>query len=410
MPLRSLSFVPPVRRATRLPRRDYDLLETAATLAEEGKPIESLTKVFEHLFPSEPPPDLAARPFGFTQGSSRVSVRVDGDDLVVSVPLVRLPSGGSSIAALRHVLTKISGSGQLHQPRLRGDDLYLEFRDKLTRLHPAKVLEVLRRMPVEADNNDDWLMGQFGAEPLERAPIEPLADDELARCEAIWRSHWTDIEEMVKESQKKRSIFFLNEVTAYALHRITFTLPLCGFLGARLAESAGTFNDGDEDPLKREATLAKCCKEMKAISADDLKNNLGHVVYAISPFTDGTPAMLSGYFASGSYIESIDKLRDTGKAFDAALALIGTYNYLLARFGWSAEVEAELLAGLALVADKPWKEAAKLLFDHAKALAARFGDDGDDAADENGDGDDDADAESGDDDDDDDDDREEDAP
>jgi hypothetical protein len=95
------------------------------------------------------------------------------------VPLVRLTPTGNAVAALRYALTTISGSGQLYQPRLRGDDLYLEFRDKLTRMHPAKVLEVLRRMPVEADRCDDWLVGQFGAQPLERAAIEPLTEDEL---------------------------------------------------------------------------------------------------------------------------------------------------------------------------------------------------------------------------------------
>jgi hypothetical protein len=101
-----------------------------------------------------------------------------------NVPLVRLPPTGNAVAALRYALTTISGSGQLYQPRLRGDELYLEFRDKLTRMHPAKVLEVLRRMPVEADRCDDWLVGLFGAEPLERAAIEPLTEDELTRAEA----------------------------------------------------------------------------------------------------------------------------------------------------------------------------------------------------------------------------------
>jgi hypothetical protein len=374
MALTSLMYDPPIRREARPAKRDYDLLEAAVTLSEEGKALESASTVFRHLFPTQEIPDLATTPFSFIQGSSRVTARIDGEEIVITVPLVRLPTGGSAIAALRYVLTKIAGSGQLHQPRLRGDDIYLEFRDKLSRLHPAKLVEVLRRMPVEADDNDDWLVGQFSAQPLERAPITDVDDAELDKCDAIWRGHWNDVEELLKESHKKRSVWFLNEVTAYAVFRIRFAIPLIGFLASRLAESAGTFNDGQEDPDKREATLAKCIKEMKAVTKEELRKNLGHVVYAFSPLAEGTSSTLSDYF-EGNYIEKIDELRKTGKTFDAALGMICTYNFLLARYFWPEEVENELKAGLAQASGKPWREAANLLADHARELIAKFGTD-----------------------------------
>src|SRR5262249_46450596 len=151
---------------------------------------------------------------------------------------------------------------------LRGDDLYLEFRNKLTRLHPYKVVEVLRRMPFEADANDDWIIGQFHAAPLERAAMGQLSDEELARADWIWRAHWVEVEEMARESQRRRTMFFLDEATAYAQHRIQFALPLTGFLGARIAEAAVAFNDSRGDVYKRENLMGKFAREMKAVSAD----------------------------------------------------------------------------------------------------------------------------------------------
>ena len=373
MALTCLTYSPPVRRPTRPQRPDYALLDAALALAEEGKSVESVTKVFQHLLPTERIPDLATQTFSFTQGSSRVSVRVDGDELQVWVPVVRLPSGGSAIAALRFVLTEISGSGQLHQPRLHGDDLFLEFREKISSLHPAKVLEVLQRLPVEADLNDDWLIGEFAALPLERAPIDGLDTDEVNRSEALWRTHWSDVEELVKEAQRKRSMFLLNEVTAYARWRIAFALPLTGLLAARLSESAAVFDNDQVDPLKRQALLLDCAVEMKAISREELHRNLGHAKYAISPRQDGTPALLSNCFEAGSYIKTVDGLRETGKALDAALSLIRTYNQLLAAYAWPETVEAQLQDGLALASDKPWREAADALFNHAKAMVADYG-------------------------------------
>lgn len=378
MAITSLSYTPSLRRLPVPIKLDYDLLEAASTSADDGEVGAAIAAVFAHLFPGAEIGDLAQRPFSFVQGSSKVTAQIEGDELVVTVPLVELTPESNAVAALRYVLTSISGSGQLYQPRLRGDALHLEFRDKLSRMHPAKVLEVLRRMPVEADRSDDWLVGQFGVRALDRAEIEPLTDDEAARADAAWRQHWDEIDELLKESQRKRSTWFLNEVTALALFRAQFVLPLCGYLLGRLSESAGTWNDGQADASKREAALARCVKEMKAVSAAELRANLGHARYALAPLSDGQPSTISGYFGTGDYIDAIDKYRTQGKPFEAALALYASTTYLLARFAWPTDVSTALAEGLAVGAGKPWREAANAMWDHVKSLVERFGTDDDD--------------------------------
>jgi hypothetical protein len=373
MPLTALTYYRPVRRSVRPPVRDYDLLEQANRLSEEGQPAAALGKVFQHLFPQRTIPDLAEENFKFVQGSSRVTVKLDGDELSVRVPLVKLPAGGTQVAALRHVLSVISSTGQLHQPRIHGDDLYLEFRDKLSRLHPAKMLEVLRRMPYEADTQDDWLIGQFQAQPLERAEIRPLDDSELGRAEEIWRAHFSEVEDLSKESQRKRSVWFLNEVTAYTMNRIVFALPLSGYLGARLAEAGSTFNDGNEDPLKRESSLGKFVKEMKLVPKEELQKSVGHAEYALPPVADGAPNVIADHFGESRYMETIDGLRRQGQSLDAALGLIGSFNYMLARYAWPEPIEEALKSALEEASQKPFREAAHLLFDHARALVEGLG-------------------------------------
>jgi hypothetical protein len=373
MPLNTLTYYRPVRRSVRPPRRDYDLLEQANQLAAEGQQAAALGKVFEHLFPNRTIPDLTVENFKFVQGSSRVTVKLDGDELSVRVPLVKLPAGGTQVAALRHILSVISSTGQLHQPRIIGDDIYLEFRDKQSRLHPAKMLEVLRRMPYEADMQDDWLIGQFQALPLERADIRPLDESELGRADEIWRAHWSEVEDLSKESQRKRSVWFLNEVTAYAMNRIVFALPLSGFLGARLAEAGSTFNDGNEDPLKRESTLGKFVKEMKLVPKEELQKSVGHAEYALPPVADGAPNVLGDHFGESRYMETIDQLRRQGQSIDAALGLTGSFNFMLARYAWPDPIEGALKSALEEASGKPFREAAHLLFDQARALVEALG-------------------------------------
>lgn len=372
MPISSFVYEAPVRKRASTSALDYHLLEGAYALAEQGQALAATAQLLAHLFPDRERPDLTREPFVFVQGSSRVTLRLEGEQLTVSVPLVHLPVGGGAVAALRYLLSRVSGSGQLHQPRLRGEEVTLEFSDKVTHIHPAKLLEVLRRLPLEADAADDWLIGQFGAQPLARAEIAPLSAEELARASAIWRTHWDEVEELLKESQRKRSMFFLNELTAYAVYRLRVALPLCGFLSARLDEAFSMFNDGELEPLKREAALAKCTREMKAATAEELARNLGHAEYAIVPQQEGKAESVVSYFQSGDYLKTIDTLRTTGKSLDAALALVSTYTFLLGRYSWPAEISAALEAGLSKVSGLPFRDAAAALYAYTLELLGRL--------------------------------------
>lgn len=375
MALTTLTFPAPVRRRLPNPALDYALFEQAIALFDDGQHAEATARVFAHLFPGQPGAPAPGQPYSFAQGSSRVTVTVDDEYISVTVPLVQLPAGGGAVAAMRFLLTKIAGSGQLHQPRLHGDEVHLEFRDRLNRLHPYKLVEVLQRMPIEADNNDDWLIGQFGALPLAREPLGELTEEEFQSAASLWREHWDAVDELLKESQRKRSVFFLNELTAFAFFRMRAALPLSGILSAKLAEHARVFNDADQDPTKRENTLAKCCKEMRAASEADLRKDLGHRTYAINPRAEGTPAVLSRSLANASYMEQIEQYRTTGKSLEAALALAGTYTFLLGRYQWPLEIETALLEGLTAASGKSWREMATVLFEHRKGVVEQFAED-----------------------------------
>lgn len=374
MAIGSLVCPKPVRRPHRAVNLDYAVRDAAIELFTAGDFEPALLKVFEHLFARAPTiAELCEGGFQFVQGSSRVTVKLEGDLLSVAVPLVTLPDGGTTTAALRYMLTRICGSGQLHQPRLRGDDVHLEFKERLANLHPIKLLEVLRRMPTEADKADDWMSVQFGAKALEAEAPEALTPEEVDRSLHIWRVHWNQVDELLKEGQRKRSIFFLNEVTSLARYGVRYWLPLTGYLPGRLQESSAVFCDSDVEPFKREAALTKCIKEMRSLSGEALAQNLGHARYAISPVSEGTPRVMSEYLGPGNYMETISRLRSSGKAMDAALALVSTMVYVASEFSWAPEVGATFEEVLGEASERPFGEAAALLSRAAKSLVEKFG-------------------------------------
>lgn len=387
MSITSLSCAEPIRRRERVSTPDYDALHEAIALYEDGQAERSLTRALEHLFPGRELPDLRKEPFSFAQGTSKVTLTLEGEEVRVRVPLVRLRDDSLTTAALRFLLTNISGIGVLFKPCLRGNDVHLEFEDRLSRLHPQKVLEVLRQMPFRADANDDWLIEEFRCEPLDRAPLDALSDDELERAMAIWRSHWRDVEELAKESQRKRSEFFFDEITAYADYHLRQALPLHGYWWSRVSSASDSFNSNRLSMDDREQALMKCVREMAEVDVDQLRGSLGHVTYAISPVAEGNEQTLRHHLGPGGYLDTVTRLHNAGRYMDAAVALASTYCYLLARFAWDDPIEGLLLEGVKVANGQPWRAcASSLLAQNRKVMAALEEDDGDDDGGEGGEG------------------------
>jgi hypothetical protein len=371
MALDSMTFTSPLRRRAVRTDLDFELLNAAVAQFDQGNHREAINGTLQHLFgKGELEPEGA--PLSFVQGSSRITLRLAAGELSASVPLVAFAEGAKTTAALRFLLTRVSGSGQLYQPRLRGDEVYLEWSEKVSRVHPLKLIEILKRMPLEADENDDWMVDEFNVSPLAREPIASLSPEELVQAEAVWLRHWSDVEELMKEVQRKRSIFFLNEVSSYATHHLRAMLPIAGSLTARLNESDALFNDTDVDPSKRESTLMKLAREMKQLPVATLHKNLGHVEYAISPQTEGSPRVLSNILDNDDYFDTVQRLLSGGKTMEAAVAMFSTFSYLLSRCSWSEDVHSELVLGLTRASGKSWREAANGLIAQSRAIVERF--------------------------------------
>jgi len=353
--------------------RDYGCRDRAIESFEAGRYNEAVQRTLAYLLPDAVVPDLAAQPFRFVQGSARIDLHIDADGLHVTSALAALQPQAQATAALRFFLTRISATGKLYQPRLLDGVITLEFSEPLALLHPLKLIEVLTKLPMEADRNDAWLIDQFGIGTPDREPIAPLDASEFARAWTIWTEHWAAVDELMAHSQRRRSVRFLGALGAFAVHEVRYTLPLFGTVRARLDQDSHGFSDCDEDPNKREAALVKCTKAMRRVTAEELRACIGRVRYAINPLQDGSPSLLASMLGSGERMQAIDEMRASGHAIEAALELFSIYLYLLAQHSWPKEVEETLHGGLSLASGKPWRDAATVLAEHARATAHSLG-------------------------------------
>lgn len=373
MSIFALNFAAPIRRRIEVAPRDFARRDYAISLFDSGQFVEAVTATLGYLLPTTTLPSLELEALCLGQGSARVHVEIQGDELLIRAPLVRLNLDAQVVAAMRFFLTRLSATGQLFQPRLREQTVALEFRERLMLLHPLKLLEVMQRLPMEADNHDAWLVQQFGVAMAERQPLQALTDAEFDTAWEIWSAHWTAVEELMTESRRRRQISVLDSLGSFTINHLVYCLPLFGPVRARMNECADEFTNRDETATKRDNELAKCVKEMRQIKPEALRACLGHATYAINPLHEGTPSLLTSILGGGSRMQKTGEHRAAGRGLEATLELVADYLYLLAHYSWPNEIDAALRAGLASASGKPWREAADLLWNHANATAKTFG-------------------------------------
>jgi hypothetical protein len=373
MAIASLSLPAPIRRRPLIAPRDYALRDRAIELHDAGRHLEAVQATLAYILPDQDIPPLAQQEFSFVQGSARVRVQLKDQHLTLCTVLAELVPETQATAALRYFLSRLSSTGQLYQPRLHQGRVTLEFGDTLDLLHPTKLLEVLQRMPTDADANDGWISEQFGLRMADRELPMPLDDAEFAQALALWQQHWNQVDELMLESRRRRSVRFLDALGSFAVNHLRYTLPLYGPVRARLNQNAEEFDDDHAAPGKRDAALARCIREMRQVSATHLRECLGHARHAINPLTQGTPAILGSVMGAGESMQTTGKLRATGRSLEAVLPLLADFLYLLSDHSWPEDVEAALRAGLDQASGKPWREALETLWQAAHQIAREFG-------------------------------------
>jgi len=382
MAIATLQFPTPIRRRAKVAPRDFARRDRAIELFDALDFEESIRETLGYLLPDLEIPNLRHEGMCFVQGSARVRIRIDQDRVLLSTELAALRADAPATAALRYFLSRLSSTGQMFQPRLRDASITLEFADSWRLLHPLKLIEMLQRLPSEADSNDAWMIEEFAIDTPDREPIAELDDDELNVAATIWRDHWVAVDELMVECRRRRSLRFLDALSTYTADQVRYTLPLYGVVRARLNDSADTFTDKDGNPTRRESTLVKCIKEMRKIGPAELKSSLGHARYAINPLREGSPSLLTSILGGGSTMQTIGELRASGRALEASIELIADYYYLLAHHSWAPEIETALRVALDQVSGKPWRDIADGLWSQANVIARVHGSHGEQDRDE----------------------------
>lgn len=373
MPITSLYFPASLRRPMPYAPLDHARAEHAVELFEAGHHVEALDAALRYLLlPGGPEPALAREPMCLVQGTARIHLRVADGQLLVSAGLIRLNASANTVAVLRYILGEIAATGQLHQPRLRGDVLTVEFAERVALMHPSKFMQALKRLAEDACTADSWLQERFGVDMHDREPPDPLTEDEFERACAVWDAHWEATDALVDEVRRRRSTDLLNRVGAYARNQLEDVLPLQGDLYEWVNDAQDAFRDRDVPAGKRVDALATHVREARALSRDALRPGLGHARYALNPLREGTPSLLAKMLGGERRAQMLGELDAEGRTLEAALFRACDLQWLLAYHAWPAPVEQALRAALHGISGRPLREASESMEAQIRAIIQNF--------------------------------------
>ncbi|MBK8286221.1 MAG: hypothetical protein IPK97_15820 [Ahniella sp.] len=373
MSLSAFHCPPPIRYRRPLIARDYARRDLAIELFDRGEYVQAITETFAHAMPEVVARTPFVLPMSFAQGSSRFDVRLDGDELVLTTVLAELNPGANATALLRFALSRMAGTGQIYQPRLKDQVVRIEFREQLRHLHPLKLLEVLMKLPAEASGQDQWLAEEFQVARPASAALTPLTEAEAQAAVAFWHRHWSDMEILHNEVRRRRSVRMLDFAGSLASNLTRLVLPLNGSVRIELDEFADEIADREESVSKRDAAMARLVRAMQGVDDTRLLASLGHGEYAINPLREGSPSMIHSLYGPGERMQAVHDHRANGRLLEAGLELLSYGTYLLATCSWAEPVEQAIAALLASAHEKPIREVLDSLLVSAESIAEEYG-------------------------------------
>jgi hypothetical protein len=375
MTFASLSCPKPIRKAIAFTQRDYDLRDIAIESFTAGDYETALLQSLKFALPTAPIDQLKKGELTVVQGTARIKLRLANKRFSVYSEIARIGQSGNATASLRHMLTQIGSTGQFYQPRLTSVDhetiVRLGFEEAIDILHPVKTIEAVEKLVFEADRNDHWMAARFEIAAGDREPPVALSAKELAQAEAIWQTHWDEIEGLLNEVRRRRSTMLLEATCSLASRHIQYLLPLYGEVRRELQEEEMIFEDEQEIPDKRVQAVARCIKVMRGISKETLHQCIGHMHYTAPPLSLGHPALVTSVFHA-DFWSAISNARANGRTIEAAMAMLGALLHLVTRYQWEPEFVKMLRKAIDAIHQKPWRVVVEELYPFIAELRQQF--------------------------------------
>jgi hypothetical protein len=338
-----------------------DIWESVVELYEEKKYKESLLRLFDYvnqdIVSKTGNPDRSE--FNIPHGSVVVNIKIEGEQLKVNVPFLKL-SEKNTIPILRRIAEINFSPMVLATIVLEGDELVFKYTTSMHICEPWKMYYVFREICLNADNYDDEFIQKFSAIRLREPRVEHFPD---AKKEEIWntfQSLLSETKEYCEHYESKRQDGFLWDALLQLFMNIDYYIAPQGVMRTDIEEVVNFMQNSNYSLHEKNEKGRNYIKKLQQISHDELCSNL----------------YISDLFIPIKYSASIENVKETfTKQFETAKKEMADSDYMGAAlsiryvflyefyYSYAPDNEVEIMTNaLEQSSGKPWEEAAKTLW------------------------------------------------
>jgi len=338
-----------------------DIWDNVVELFEEKKYKESLLRLFDYVDQDIiiKRANLEKSEFKVPHGSVVVNIKIEGDQVNIEVPFLKLPTK-NMIPLLRRVAEINFSPLNLATIVLEGEELVFRYSTVLELCEPWKMYYVLREICINADNYDDEFIQKFGATQLCEPNVSHYPNE---KKEEIWNNFQfllTETKEYCDYFESKRQEGYLWDVLLQLLLNIDYYISPQGALRTEIEDVVSYMQNQNYSFHEKVEKGRSQFKKLQQISHDDFCSNL----------------YISDLFIPIKYAASIENVRETfTNQYETAKKEMSNSEFMgatlsiryifLYEFYYSFapdDVVETMTTALEQSSGKSWNEAAKMLW------------------------------------------------
>lgn len=301
-------------------------------------------------------------------GSIQVTISIEPNKFHVMAPFLELPQEGV-VPLLRQVAGLNVEGIELAYISLKENQLFFEYHCPIALTHPAKIYRILYDICFNGDKYDDEFVSKFGAKRIAEPLIKMYDAETLERVYAAIQSSCNECVEYVKYYEEQRLYGYAWNMQATTLYKIIYFANPQGQLRNDL-ESAIT--EHERDDLQTSEIIARTKEVIEKLSQtakEQWAEDLYFVENFISPKRRSSLEDIQENFKA-TY-QNASKAYAAGDYMGCCAGILYKF-YQMYYYNDVQDSVNELVAkALKESAQKPWEEAASILF---SVMATLMGD------------------------------------
>lgn len=309
--------------------------------------------------------NAAGTEFSIPHGSIIVNLKIDGDQLKVTAPFLKLPEQ-NKVPLLRQTAGLNFNHIDLAQIELDGDSLQFEYTCPMALVNPYKMYYIFREICITGDKYDDEFSTKFGAERIYEPKITPY---DAATIDTIYNV----IQQSCKECMDGLSYYEAERKYGYAWNVVACAILKILYYAHPQGQLLNDLNkcifdlDRQDIPLNEVVNIGKKLVErLQGMSKDALAEDLYYVETFVSEKRRSSLKNIQENFS-----DTFDKVSTYIAQEDyMATAVMVSYQFYNMYFYNDVQDDVNNVVVDAMVRSsaQPWHVAAPILYDAMKKI------------------------------------------